>query len=201
MIEEMKQIWNRMLRFRPLPEPFSEYSLHGRVSALEGSGCGPDKVQCGARTRAQCLSDLFVCDGITDCINGRDEDPDICSEEPVKVGRTYSGFSFWQTCLSRRPHRSMIVLTHSRRHAAFKSRVHLNATLIHNVGDDILTQYMTGYFNFARRQIELMPVQATGQNQFGIQCLFNRGDHIHLDCKIVRPASFSKCGFLTMARI
>jgi len=200
IVKELNEIGARFNRLPPLPDPFSEYRLYGRVSALEGSGCGQDRVQCGARTRAQCLSDLFVCDGIVDCINGRDEDPHICSEEPVKIGSTYVGFSFWQTCLPRKPHRSIIVLTRSRRIPEFKARVWLKALFIHHVGDDILTHHMTGYFNFARRQIVLLPVQMTDR-EFGVQCLFNRGDHDHLDCKIVQPVSFTQCGFITMERL
>ena|SRR6218665_1353318 len=122
------------------------------------------------------------------------------SEEPVKIGSTYVGFSFWQTCLSRRPHRSLIVVTHSSRIPAFKARVWLKALFIHHLDDDILIHDVTGYFNFARRQIVLLPVKMSDED-FGVQCLFNRGDQIHLDCKIIRPASFSQCGFLEMKRL
>lgn len=43
---------------------------------------GDNHVPCGGPV-PECISPLFVCDGIKDCKNGRDESKEICSGESI----------------------------------------------------------------------------------------------------------------------
>uniref|UniRef100_A0A0N7Z862 Linker l1b n=1 Tax=Glossoscolex paulistus TaxID=1046353 RepID=A0A0N7Z862_9ANNE len=201
LTEEMEEIKLKVRKLPRLTESFYEYRLNARITALEGSGCYPDQVQCGSMTAAQCLSDLFVCDGIKDCSNGRDEDPNICSEDPVKLGNAFVGLSYWSSCNMRNTHRSVLILTASKRSPVFKARVWVKAFLVHHITKDKDEAYeVAGYFNFARRNLLLMPLDLTSK-ELAVNCFFNRGDHVHLDCKIISPGTFKQCGVLAMARL
>jgi len=40
--------------------------------------CSPGEFACGPGAKRRCIVHSRVCNGINDCGNGRDEDPEIC---------------------------------------------------------------------------------------------------------------------------
>lgn len=68
--------------------------IENSVSYLEGNVCKDSEFQCdrGGQFKRQCVSELLACDGVKDCLNGRDEDQTLCRVSELRPGVSYSGF-------------------------------------------------------------------------------------------------------------
>lgn len=201
VVSELNKIRDRFASLKPLADPLQEVTLNARIRSLEGSRCErPEQVECGGRSVGKCVSDLFVCDGIVDCANGRDEDPNICNVDNVKVGNTFIGYSYWNHCRMSGIYRTMLVITNSRRDAIFASRIWMGGYVLNQFVHGEQKYDVVGHFNFGKRRIVLTPANQTGSD-LAVECQFNRGDDIHLGCKLVNPGTFIVCGTLVMVKL
>jgi hypothetical protein len=171
--------------------------LEARVDHAEGNGCGDRQFQCGGHDR-ECISDLLVCDGHSDCHNGHDENEHVCSTAPVKAGNVFTGHTTWTGCIVKPDHVTKISIISTRRAKFFTSRVLVRASVQADieVGADHHLEskvYLAhGRYNFGTRKLVLFPDEGSLKH-IGIVCEFNKGDDVRADCTLGQVASKSPC--------
>lgn len=194
--EEVEKLEAEFGELGDIPDENTINALKARIRNLEGTGCDADHVQCGGDV-PECISPLFVCDGHDDCKNGRDEDDDVCSLDPVKVGSTYAGITSWSDCVVHSPHMTVITITASERPKAYTARVYVRAVVSFEVDEHshLVQSYSAkGYWDFGHHRLNLIPSDSTQGGGHGISCSFNLGNHQEADCKIGLVSSKHECG-------
>jgi hypothetical protein len=127
-------------------------SLRARVEALEESSCEEDHYQCG-NFDPQCISNLLVCDGITDCRSGEDEKH--CDVQ-LKKGDKFVGERLYDHCDLLNPEQMTITINSVTTSGLFAAHPKLEATLnIHVDKDDDkeISVTLVGLYNFATHHI------------------------------------------------
>jgi hypothetical protein len=171
-----------------------------RINKLEGSGCGKKEFSCGGDW-PECVNHLLFCDGIKDCHNGHDEDPEFCDGSVVHVGSTFRGVVDWKSCVEHTDHNSIITITATRRSPYFKNRTFLRATVTREYNDKTTTTYTAhGYFVYAARKLVVI-ADKDAPNQIATVCSFDFGNNDEADCEVVVTSSRSPCGVVRMNRV
>jgi hypothetical protein len=201
--EQVAELEEEFEKLSDLPEKQQIREIKARIRNLEGSGCDKDHVQCGGKV-PECISPLFVCDGYEDCKNGRDEDEDVCSDEPYKVGTTISGITSWHDCFTHTPHMTVVTITANDKPEGYTSRVYVRAVVSFEVDEHShLVQSFSarGYWNSGRRALVLVPTDNKNAYGHGIVCKFNLGSNDIADCVIGTVASRHECGTFRAERV
>lgn len=200
-VEELEHEFDKL---SDLPDKKEIYGIKARVRNLEGDHCHSGEVQCGGSV-PECISPLFVCDGVKDCKNGRDENPHVCSDEPYKVGSSLAGVTSWTDCFTHRPHWTVVTITANEKPEFYTSQVYVKAVASFEVDEHshlVRSHNMKGYWNPGKRALALFPDDASDEEAqgFGILCRFNLGSNHIADCAIGSVASKHICGSFRGAR-
>jgi hypothetical protein len=193
--KELEQLEEEFEELSELPDKQRVREIKARIRNLEGSGCDKDHVQCGGKV-PECISPLFVCDGYEDCKNGRDEDEDVCSDEPYRVGTTISGITSWHDCYTHSPHMTVITITANNQPEHYTSRTYVRAVVSFEVDEKshLVQSYSAkGYWNSGRRALVLLSDDEKDVHDHGIVCKFNLGSNDLADCTIGTVASKHEC--------
>jgi hypothetical protein len=127
-------------------------SLKARVDAIAEPTCDEHDYQCGGDD-PQCVHNLFVCDGITDCRNGDDEKH--CAV-PLAKGDTFVGDQEFDHCGRMNPDHITLHIDSVTTSSFFTSHPKVTGTLnIHVERDDdwevSIPSY--GFYSFATNRI------------------------------------------------
>lgn len=173
-----------------------------RVKKLEGSTCPKGEVSCGG-DMPECVNNLFVCDGIKDCENGKDEDAKVCDGNVVRVGSTFRGFAHWTSCVQRPDHYWSVTITATKRSPIFTSRTFVRAVVMREAdgSNENISYNARGYFVYGTRQLVVALDQGQNVPVFGVVCTFNTGDNDNADCEIKMVASLNQCGRVRVQRV
>jgi len=131
-------------------------SLRNRVDEISEPTCrGDDDHQCGGDD-PQCIHNLLVCDGVTDCRNGEDEKH---CDAPFKKGDTYIGDQVFDHCGRLNPDHITVDITSVTTSAFFTSHPKVSATLkIHKDDEDDDREVaipQVGFYSFATHKLIL----------------------------------------------
>jgi hypothetical protein len=184
------------------PERFVN-DLSARLEHIEGTHCDKKEFQCGSNGQ-ECISDLFVCDGINDCHNGHDEDAAVCSKSAVKPGNVFTGMVHYTDCLTRDDHPVTVRITGTKVFKFFTSRVGVQAVVTSTYkgahGEEKTRSFdMHGGYNFANHRLVLIPKHAYGKAHLGLKCEFGHGDNERADCQLLTEASLHECAQVHLA--
>ena len=176
-------------------------AVESRVSRLEDDGCGEGReFQCGGYER-RCLSDLLVCDGKNDCMDGQDEDADLCRSR-VPAGAIFEG------TLARRRQggcgadiRSVrMTIVWSQRLSWFQSRQKVKAAITITSGKGTEQgAIVRGYYNYRLKSVILLPMEDLPA-RLGISCTFD-GVQDDRCMASVRSADLEPCISFGMKKI
>jgi len=202
--EDVTHLEEEFEKLSDIPDRSTIDRIRARVRNLEDSGCEEDHVQCGGEI-PECISPLFVCDGIQDCKNGNDESNYTCTDRIYHVGSTIAGITSWTDCVPHEPHMTVITITAFERPEAYTSRVYVKGVVSFEVNEDshlIQSYNVKGYWNAGRRALVLVP--ETGEDVsiygHGIICKFIFGNHDEADCKIRTVSSAHECATFHASR-
>lgn len=196
LLEEVAELEEEFAKLSPIPDKSEQEEIKARIRNLEDDHCDDDHVQCGGDI-PECVSPLFVCDGIEDCKNGRDESDDVCTDEPYKVGSTLSGITSWTDCINHLPHVTVVTITANYKPEAYTSRTYLRAVVSFEVDEKshlVKSFAAKGYWNPGKRALVLAPDDESQKSAYAVVCKFNLGSHDVADCKIGTIASKHVCG-------
>jgi hypothetical protein len=194
--EEVEKLEKEFEELGDLPEASDIARIKARVKSIEGTGCDEHHVQCGGDV-PECISPLFVCDGHKDCKNGQDEDEEVCSMDPIKVGSSYAGVTVWTDCVQHAPHFTVITITANMRPEAYTARVYVRAVVSMEVDEHshLVQSYSAkGYWDFGHQRLALVPNDPKEGGGHGILCTFKYGTHDEAECKIGTIATRHECG-------
>jgi hypothetical protein len=147
-------------------------SFAARLLQLEDDVCDKDHFRCGM-VDTECVSHLFVCDGITDCRNGEDEKH---CDAPIHSGDIFRGEQVFDHCGQVQPENGQItfVLNSVKKYDFFTPRLGIRATFEMSFKDEFeRSDYSTpakGYYNFATSSIVLLAPKGASQ---GLICRFD----------------------------
>jgi hypothetical protein len=196
LLEEVEKLEEEFHKLSDIPGKDVGDKLKARVRNLEDDGCDDEHVQCGGEV-PECISPLFVCDGIKDCKNGNDEANYTCSDRPYHVGSTIAGITSWHDCVNHLPHTTVVTITAYEKPEAYPSRVYVRAVVSFEVDEHshlVQSYNAKGYWNAGRRALVLIP-EATEKTEYAnaIVCKFNLGSHDEADCTIGTIVSKHEC--------
>jgi hypothetical protein len=177
--------------------------LKARISNLEEHHCTEEQSECRGDV-PECINDLLFCDGVKDCRDGSDEDPETCQLNITHVGSSYTGLATWSSCEDLNPDHAVVTITAAHRRDFFPTRVWLRATLSYELDEKdhvIQTIQLRGHYNFGKREIVLAPLKGE-KLPYGVICHFNLGDDDHAECEISIPSTADQlvCAHFNAAR-
>jgi hypothetical protein len=206
LVHEVEELEKEYRKLSPIPHRSEVHQIKARVWNLEEHECpeGENHVPCGGPV-PECISPLFVCDGIKDCKNGRDESSEVCSDAPYKVGATLTGITSWTDCFTHSPHMTVVTITANYKPAAYPSQVYVKAVASFEVDEHshlVQSHNMKGYWSPGRRALALVPDSEKDEEAkgYGIYCKFNLGSNDVANCKIGMSASKHVCATFRGAR-
>jgi len=174
--------------------------LEGRLEKITGNGCDKREFQCGG-VAPQCVSNLVVCDGSSDCNNGHDEDADVCVNL-VTEGSSWTWEADWGTCIASEAHHGKMLITSAIRSKFFPAWVQLAMTITTDDGDDHDHNFdpaitTGGIWTFAGRKFIINP----GTPGFpATVCRFEKGNDDHCEGELVRADTWETCGHISATR-
>jgi hypothetical protein len=172
-------------------------SLEHRVEELEEPNCDKDHYDCSGNDH-ECISKLFVCDGIKDCRNGDDEKH--CAL-PTKAGDTFEGSVVFDRCTQRQPEHISFTITAVKVFPAYtafpvlRARIDISKETDEDEGEVALPT--TGYYRFATQNLILLPPEDDG---LGLICDFDGHDPDKCIGNIVHVASLEPCARFSFHR-
>jgi len=202
--EEVSQLEEDFEKLSDIPDRAAVTRIKARIRNLEDDGCEDDHVQCGGEI-PECISPLFVCDGIDDCKNANDESNYTCSDRPYHVGSTIAGITSWHDCVPHASHMTVVTITAFEKPEAFPVKVYVKGVVSFEVDEHshlVQSYNVKGHWNAGRRLLVLVP--ETGEDDtiygHGIICHFNLGSHDEADCKIRTVSSALECATFHASR-
>jgi hypothetical protein len=162
-----------------------------RVELLEVDVCADrDLYYCG-RADPQCVSRLFVCDGIQDCRDGEDEHH---CDLPTKAGDTFNGQMLWDNCTNTQPDTISFTVTGVKTSSAFPGfpQIRLTFDIEHEDDEHEIehSQPSVAYYRFATQNlIALHP----GEEGLGLICDFDGHDPDRCVGRTVRVSNLVQC--------
>lgn len=168
--------------------------MHARLDQVEESKCEPHYIQCGWQS-FDCVSELLVCDGHSDCQNGWDESEETCSHGPIAAGNVFTGMADWTSCQTWLEHPMSLKITGVVTSKLYTSRLEVTAHVVGDVPHENIhfEGDLTGYYVYGSKRLILTPVHRKQHMVVTFSCDFNHGDDKRADCEIGYEASHFKC--------
>jgi hypothetical protein len=166
-------------------------SLLHRLEEIEPDTCDKDHYQCGG-FEPECVSRLFVCDGVKDCHNEADEEH---CDLPTKVGDTFVGHVVFDHCSQRKPENFSITITAVKHEKFFTAFPALRADIHikhddHGVEGEVVLPTV-GYYRFATSNLILLPPE---DDHLGLIGDFDGYNFDRFVGNLVKDTSLEPCG-------
>jgi hypothetical protein len=165
--------------------------IEHRVELLEVDVCADrDLYYCG-RADPQCVSRLFVCDGIQDCRDGEDEHH---CDLPTKAGDKFVGHVVWDNCTNSAPETISFTVTGVKTNPAFPGFPQIRLTFeVEYEDDEHEVEYAhpeEAYYRFATQNLLAL---GGGEMGLGLICDFDGHDPDRCAGRTVRVANLEQC--------
>lgn len=169
-------------------------SLEHRVSGLEEDHCDKDHYDCGGQDN-ECVSKLFVCDGIKDCRNGDDEKH---CKLPTNTGDRFVGYKVYDNCEQGHVDKVTLIVTTVQVRPAFPGfptvRVVLRAVDKSKTSRSEIAYHLFGYYRFPTNRLVLLPPPGLQNGEgFAVICEFDGHNLDTCNARVVNRGSLSSC--------